>query len=38
MAILTKSQENYLEIIYKLSVYADGVHIASSGRWSLIVE
>lgn len=28
MTTLTKSQENYLEIIYKLSFYTDGVHIS----------
>ena len=28
MATLTKSQENYLEIIYKLSLYTEGVHIS----------
>lgn len=27
MATLTKSQENYLEIIYKLSLYTNGVRI-----------
>lgn len=28
MTTLTKSQENYLEIIYKLSFYTEGVHIS----------